>query len=59
MLTSSATKRMLSVMKTKVSFFGCWANTLATSSKEDTILQNGRGLVTRINEGSSYADYQY
>ena len=44
---------MLSVMKAKVSFLGCWANTLATSSKEDTILQNGGGLVTRINEGSS------
>ena len=46
-------------MKEKVSFFGCWANTLATSSKEDTILQNGRRLVTRINEGSSYVDIKH
>jgi len=37
-LTDSAVKRMLLVMKEKVSFLGRWANTLTISSKENTIL---------------------
>ena len=38
-LTNSATKRMVSVVKTKVSLLCCWANVLTIVSKDCTILQ--------------------